>query len=141
MGSFLPICILPCAQTPASRHSRPQGAAQVVEEGHRGGGEIEEAAGVQKQEGRLMGVGQGDQGEVHGLRGEEGVGGRPAAAEAEAGEESAGAEPDQAKPDAEEKPVQTQAAAEAEPERMQAPPPQMTTECESDDFDSVEEAF
>ena len=61
--------------------------------------------------------------------------------EAEAGEESAGEEPDQAKPDAEEKPVQTQSAAEAEPERMQAPPPQMTTECESDDFDSVEEAF
>ena len=61
--------------------------------------------------------------------------------EAEAGAERAGAEPEQAKPDAEEKPVQTQSAAEAEPERMQAPSPQMTTECESDDFDSVEEAF
>lgn len=66
---------------------------------------------------------------------------RAIAARDEAGEESAGAEPEQAKPDAEEKPVQTQSAAKAEPERMQAPPPRMTTECESDDFDSVEEAF
>ena len=52
---------------------------------------------------------------------------RAIAARDEAGEESAGAEPEQAKPDAEEKPVQTQSAAKAEPERMQAPPPRMMT--------------
>ena len=39
-------------------------------------------------------------------------------------------------------PEQVKSAAEAEPEQTQAStPPQMSTECESDDFDSVEEAF
>ena len=40
-------------------------------------------------------------------------------------------EPEQVRPEAEAKPEQTQAST----------PPQMSTECESDDFDSVEEAF
>lgn len=60
--------------------------------------------------------------------------------EADTGAERAGAEPEQAKPAAEAEHEQNQSAAEAEPE--QAPTsPQMPTECEADDFDSVEEAF
>ena len=70
--------------------------------------------------------------------------GRKAYAERKAALDRAIAARDEADTEAERvstEPEQAKSAAEAEPERMQAPPPQMTTECESDDFDSVEEAF
>ncbi len=69
--------------------------------------------------------------------------GRKAYAERKAALDRAIAARDEADAEAERvstEPEQVKSDAEAEPE--QAPPPsQMSTECESDDFDSVEEAF
>ena len=71
--------------------------------------------------------------------------GRKAYAERKAALDRAIAARDEADTEAERvsaEPEQAKSAAEAEPEQTQAStPPQMSTECESDDFDSVEEAF
>jgi hypothetical protein len=69
--------------------------------------------------------------------------GRKAYAERKAALDRAIAARDEADTEAERvstEPEQAKSAAEAEPEQTQTPP-QMSTECETDDFDSVEEAF